>query len=87
METKEQVSLDRQRCHERKILNINVGSDRKDTKRREWKEREREREMGRVFSPFHALCPPSGKQQPVFLAAVEQGTCLGFFLSSVSRSW
>ena len=45
------------------------------------------REMGHVFFPFHALCPPSESQQPVFLAAVEQGTCLGFFLSSVSRSW
>lgn len=42
VKTKEQVSLDRQSCHERKNVNINVCSDRKER-------REGGREMGHVF--------------------------------------
>lgn len=61
VKTKEQVSLDRQSCHERKNVNINVCSDRK-----ERKEGGRERNGPCFFPPFHALCPPSESQPLVF---------------------
>ena len=45
-----------------KRVNANACSDRAERVGKEgWIE-----EMGHVFSPFHALCPPSESQQPVF---------------------
>lgn len=61
VKTKEQVSLDRQSCHERKNVNINVCSDRK-----ERREGGRERNGPFPPPPFHALCPPSESQPLVF---------------------
>lgn len=86
MKTKEQVSLDRQSYDERKNVNVNVCSE---SKKRRMEGREGEKWAMFFFfslSFFHALCPASENQQLVS-AAVEQGTCLGFFVSSMSRSW
>lgn len=76
------MSLDRQRCF-KKNGNINVCS----VVQREgrWKGEKEERNGACFFSPF-TLCVPLSESQQAVLAAVEQGTCLGFFLSSVSRS-
>lgn len=62
VKTKEQVSLDRQSCHERKNVNINVCSDRKER-----------REGGRerngpcfFFPPPFTLCVPRLKASRSF---------------------
>lgn len=53
VKTKEQVSLDRQSCHERKNVNINVCSDRK-----ERKEGGRERNGPCFFPPLSRFVSP-----------------------------
>lgn len=60
MKTKEQVSLDRQSCHERTNVNIGVCSDRK-----ERREEERERN-GPCFFPSFTLCVPRLKASRSF---------------------